>query len=124
MRATLLAERLDAALGAAPTTSAAEVFRRVLAADPDHPFSKAFLIDRTGRKVVAASSDGSAASLADFLGGDDLARIDPAGVVRLAADMDGDRFAAVRGAAGDRGPGSLSPRPSSFISWPGAGRPR
>ena len=49
MRATLLAQRLDAALAAEPLASAAEIFRRVLDAHPEERFAKSILIDRNGR---------------------------------------------------------------------------
>src|SRR5580704_1333723 len=52
MRATLLAQRLDAALTAEPQASEAEVFRRVLEAHPDEWLAQSILIDRSGRLVV------------------------------------------------------------------------
>ena len=51
MRATLLAERLNAALSADPQASEAEVFRSVLKAHPDERLTQSILIDRDGRVV-------------------------------------------------------------------------
>ena len=51
MRATLLAERLAAALSADPLASEGEVFRSVLKAHPDERLAQSMLIDRTGRVV-------------------------------------------------------------------------
>ncbi len=96
MRATLLAERLDVALREAPSAAAADVFRRVLASDPDNRFRRAFLLDRAGRKIATATAEGEALSASDLLGGRDPAQIDSKGVVRVAKGLEGDRFAAVR----------------------------
>ena len=51
MRATLLAEQLNAALRADPQASEAEVFRSVLKAHPDERLTQSMLIDRDGRVV-------------------------------------------------------------------------
>src|SRR5271168_2441533 len=51
MRATLLAEQLNAALWADPQASEAEVFRSVLKAHPDERLTQSMLIDRAGRVV-------------------------------------------------------------------------
>ena len=60
MRATLLADQLDAALSAEPEASEADVFRRVLEAHPDERLTQTILIDRDGRVVeTERSQDGS-----------------------------------------------------------------
>src|ERR1700761_7238488 len=51
IRATLLAERLDAALSADLQASEAEVFRNVLKAHPDERLTQSMLIERDGRVV-------------------------------------------------------------------------
>jgi len=118
MRATLLAERLDAALRAAPAAAAADVFRRVLASDPDNRFPHAFLLDRAGRKLATASPEGEAVSVADLLGGNDLAHVVSKGVVRLAAGLEGDRFAAVRALpASDGRVAFSSPVELHLVAW-------
>src|SRR5579871_4617147 len=96
MRATLLAERLDAALRTAPDGAAAGIFRRVVASDPESRFPRAVLLDRTGRTVATMAPDGAQVLPDDFLGGDDVAHLDTLGVRRLASDGDDDRFAVVR----------------------------
>jgi two-component system, cell cycle sensor histidine kinase PleC len=118
MRATLLAERLDAALKAAPAAAAAAVFRRVLASDPEYRFPHAFLVDRAGRKIAATPPEEEATSLADFLGGDAVARPNLAGVMRIAAGMDGDRLAAVRTLPASEGQVAFSsPLDLHLVAW-------
>ena len=96
MRATLLAERLDVALRAAPAAAAAGIFVRVLASDPDNRFPRAVLFDRAGRKIAATSPEEAGNSLSDFLGGDSAARLGSASVMRVAPGAEDDRFTAVR----------------------------
>ena len=125
MRATLLAERLDAALSADPQASEAEVFRSVLEAHPDERLTQSMLIDRDGRVVEydgprtlpiwrwrpsAAGARPSAAS--DIQGG----------VIRIQTEHGGDQFAAVRVAADGLWRGWPLLRPSRIISSPGATR--
>src|SRR6516225_3460044 len=52
MRATILAERLDAALSAAPRSPAAEVVRRVLDAHPEERLDETILVDGSGRRIA------------------------------------------------------------------------
>ncbi len=94
MRATLVAERLNAALAAAPQMSPAEIFRRVLQAHPEERLARAVLVDRTGRRIANDPPDTA-----------DGASLDPeavpalgaeTSVVRVSDDAAGDRFAAVR----------------------------
>jgi signal transduction histidine kinase len=98
MRATLLAERLDAALSAEPHASEAEVFRRVLGAHPDERLTQSILIDRNGRLVeFDPTGDASGSPLAILAG---RARRSTAGeihggVTRIETER-GDQFAAVR----------------------------
>src|ERR1700750_2818489 len=51
LRATLLAQRLDAALSADPQASEAETFRPVLDSHPDERLTHSVLVDRDGRLV-------------------------------------------------------------------------
>ena len=93
MRATLVATRLNAALAAAPQASAAEIFRRVLAAHPDERLAGAALVDRAGRRIAVDPPEEAGGALLDL---DALpTRGGEAGVVRVSDDA-GDRFAAVR----------------------------
>ncbi len=66
MRATLLAERLSAALSADPHASEAEVFRSILNAHPDERLTQSILIDRDGRVVAY---DGAAGRFRSGFGG-------------------------------------------------------
>jgi two-component system, cell cycle sensor histidine kinase PleC len=98
MRATLLAQRLSAALSAEPQASEADVFRRVLEAHPDERLAEAILIDRNGRLVAfERTQHGSDSPLAVLVG-----RAKPfapgeiqGGVIRIATER-GDQFAALR----------------------------
>jgi signal transduction histidine kinase len=99
MRATLLAQQLNAALSADPQASEAEVFRSVLKAHPEERLTQAMLIDRDGRVVeYEGFQDASDLALA-ALG----ARPKPSaasaiqgGVIRIQTEPGGDEFAAVR----------------------------
>jgi signal transduction histidine kinase len=99
MRATLLAQQLNAALSADPQASEAEVFRSVLKAHPEERLTQSMLIDRDGRVVeYEGFQDGSDLALA-ALG----ARAKPSaasaiqgGVIRIQTKLGGDKFAAVR----------------------------
>ena len=93
MRATLVANELNAALQSAPKTAAAEVFRKVLDADALVRLPTAVLIDRFGRSV-AADPPGAAPEA-----GPDGALPVPgqqSDVVRVIDDRGGDRFAVTR----------------------------
>jgi hypothetical protein len=63
MRATLVAEELNAALSADPQASEAEVFRSVLRAHPDAQLAQSMFIERDGR-VVAYDGPQDASDLA------------------------------------------------------------
>ena len=118
MRATLLAERLDAALKAAPAAAAADVFRRVLASDPDQRFSRAYLIDGNGNRIAAASSAGDGTTVPDFAGQKELAQLHSNSVVRLAAGTENDRFAAVRSLPSSAGRVAFaSPVELNLVAW-------
>ena len=97
MRATLLAERLDAALSAEPQAPEAEVLRSVLAAHPDERLAQSVLIDRNGRLIeFERTQDGSDSPLAVLAGRAKLSAADsPGGVMIIKTDR-GDQFAAVR----------------------------
>jgi signal transduction histidine kinase len=94
MRATLLAERLDAALSADPRAAQADVFRRVLRAHPDERFAQSVLIDRNGKPIAfEPAEDASSSPLAALAG-----RAKPSaegGVTRIETER-GDHFAVVR----------------------------
>jgi signal transduction histidine kinase len=98
VRATWLAERLDAALSAEPHGSDEEVFRKALRALPDEWLARAVLFDHTGRLVeYGRAAEGSDPMLAEL-----AARARPAptgdvqgGVIRIETER-GDQFAAVR----------------------------
>jgi signal transduction histidine kinase len=99
MRATLLAERLAAALSADPLASEAEAFRSILKAHPDERLAQSMLIDRTGRVVEYEGTDDAPDSALTALAG----RVKPAaatdiqgGVTRIKTQRAGDQFAAVR----------------------------
>ncbi len=97
MRATLLAERLSAALSADPHASEAKVFRSILNAHPDERLAQSMLIDRDGR-VVEYDGTQDASDLTTLAG-----RAKPSaagdiqgGAVRIQTERGGDQFAAVR----------------------------
>ena len=99
MRATLLAQELNAALNADPQASEAEIFRSVLKAHPEERLTQSILIDRDGRIVeYGGSQDASDLPLAALAG-----RAKPSaasdiqgGVIRIRTEHGGDEFAAVR----------------------------
>ena len=94
LRATIVAQRLNAALAAAPQASPAEVFRLVLEAHPEERLAKAVLVDREGRRIAVDPPEAAArSSPADEALS---AQSDGPGVVRVSADDAGDRFTAVR----------------------------
>ena len=98
MRATILAQRLDAALAAEPLASDAEIFRRVLDAHPEERFAKSILVDRNGRLVEYGQTHPAANSpLATLVGGPKAAAAgdDWGGVIRYKTGDD-EEFAAVR----------------------------
>ena len=97
MRATLLAERLSAALSADPQASEAEAFRSILNAHPDERLAQSMLIDRDGR-VIEFDGAQDASDLTAFAG-----RAKPSaagdlqsGAIRIQTERGGDEFAAVR----------------------------
>ncbi len=98
MRATLLAQQLNAALSADPQASEAEVFRSVLKAHPDERLAQSMLVDRDGRVVeYEGSQDASDLPLAALAG---RAKASAAsdirgGVIRIQTEY-GSEFAAVR----------------------------
>jgi two-component system cell cycle sensor histidine kinase PleC len=99
MRATLLAQRLNAALIADPEASEAEIFQRVLEAHPDERLAQSILIDRSGRQVEFGGAQGASdSSLAFLFGGPKAAtaRAYSAGVVRVRTERGEEQFAAVR----------------------------
>ena len=99
IRATLLAQRLNAALVAEPQASESEIFRRVLEAHPDERFAQSLLIDRNGRLIEFSRTEGGSASpLAALFGSRGGA---PGGggwrdVVRFRTERGEEQFAAVR----------------------------
>src|SRR5271155_3762797 len=100
MRATLLAERLNAALMAEPQASEAEVFRRVLEAHPDERLAESVLIDHDGRLAEYDRAQAASGSpLAVLVGGAKAphAEGDWDGVIRFRTERGDERFAAVRG---------------------------
>jgi signal transduction histidine kinase len=95
MRATLLAEELNAALSADPHTSEAEVFRSVLKAHPEERLTQSMLIDREGR-VVEYDGFQDASDLALAAVGAGAASDVQGGVIRIQTEHGGEQFAAVR----------------------------
>jgi signal transduction histidine kinase len=99
IRATLLAERISAALSADPRAPEAEVFRSVLNAHPDERLAQSMLIDRAGRVLeYEGTQDAPDLALTALAG-----RAKPAaasdiqgGVTRIKTQRAGDQFAAVR----------------------------
>jgi signal transduction histidine kinase len=99
MRATLLAQWLDAALAASPHASESEIFRRVLEAHPNERLAQSILIDRDGRLIeFHRTESASEQPLANFIGGlsPSASGADQGGVARIRTERDGDQFAAVR----------------------------
>ena len=106
MRATILAERLDAALAAAPRSPPAEVVRRVLDAHPDERLDETILVDGSGRRIAFdATEDAAGWPLTRALGerGDSRPSADEGGVAQIAADGAGELFTAVRRMAATAG---------------------
>jgi signal transduction histidine kinase len=69
LRATLLAQRLNAALSADPQASEAEIFRRVLEAHPEERPPQSILIDRKGGLIeFEPTQNGSDSPLAALIG--------------------------------------------------------
>jgi signal transduction histidine kinase len=99
MRATLVAEELNAALSADPQASEAEVFRSVLRVHPDAQLAQSMLIERDGR-VVAYDGPQDASDLAlaavGFPAKPSAASDVQGGVIRIQTEHGGDQFAAVR----------------------------
>ncbi len=93
MRATLVAERLDAALSADPHEAQADVFRSVLKAYPDERFAQSILIDRSGKLIAFEPADAASSSSLAALAGRTTPLIE--GVTRIETER-GDHFAAVR----------------------------
>jgi signal transduction histidine kinase len=100
MQATLLAERLDAALSAGSRAAAeAAAFRGVLDAHPEARRTQSMLIDRDGRVLASdGAGDASDAALAAFAGRAAAAAASdgPGGAIRIQTERGGDEFAAVR----------------------------
>jgi two-component system cell cycle sensor histidine kinase PleC len=99
MRATLLAQRLNAALMADPEASEAEIFQRVLEAHPNERLAHSILIDRRGRQVEFGRARGASdSSLALLFGGPKAAAAGDYwdGVVRFRTDRGDEQFVAVR----------------------------
>ena len=94
MRATLVAERLNAALAAAPEASPAEIFRRVLEAHPEERLARAVLVDRAGRRVADGPPETAGGAWLDPYALP--TRGDGASILRVSDDAGGDQFAAVR----------------------------
>jgi signal transduction histidine kinase len=99
MRATLVAEELNAALSADPQASEAEVFRSVLKGHPDAQLAQSMLIEREGRVVAydgpldasdlalaAVGAHGIPAAAGDIQGG----------VIRIQTEHGAEQFATVR----------------------------
>jgi signal transduction histidine kinase len=97
MRATLLAERLSAALSADPQMSEAKAFRSILNAHPDERLAQSMLIDRDGRVVEfdGAQDASDLAALAGYAKPSAARDID-GGATRIQTERGGDQFAAVR----------------------------
>ena len=99
IRATLIAQRLNAALMAEPQAPEAEIFRRVLAAHPDERLDQSILIDRNGRLIDFGRTEGGGASpLAVFFGGRGAAAVgaDQGDVIRFRTERGDEQFGAVR----------------------------
>jgi signal transduction histidine kinase len=99
IRATLLAEQLNAALSADPHTSEAEVFRTVLKAHPDERLAQSMLIDRQGRVVEYEGFQDAydlALAAVGARAGSSAASDSQGGVIRIQTEHGGEQFAAVR----------------------------
>ena len=99
MRATLLAERLDAALRPDRQASEAEIFHGVLKAHPDEQLTQSILLDRDGRVVeYEGSQDPSDLALAAIAAPAlrSAAGDIQGGVIRIQTEHGGEQFAAVR----------------------------
>ncbi len=93
MRATILADELNAALQSAPKLPPPEALRRVLAAEPLERLPTAVLIDRNGRTVAADPPDAAPDPGPD---GALPVQDERSDVVRVIDDRGGDRFAVTR----------------------------
>ncbi len=99
IRASLLVQRLNAALLADPQGSEAEIFRNVLEAHPEEGFSQSILMDHTGRLVeFDRTQAASKPPLATLLGDRKAANAagDWGGVVKFQTERGEEQFAAVR----------------------------
>jgi two-component system, cell cycle sensor histidine kinase PleC len=99
MRATLLVQRLNAALTAEPQASEAEIFRRVLEAHPDERLDQSILIDHNGRLVEFDRTQGASDSPLSVLVGGARAPAaggDRGGVIRFRTERGDEQLAAVR----------------------------
>jgi two-component system, cell cycle sensor histidine kinase PleC len=99
IRATLLAQRLNAALIADPQGNEAEIFRSVLEAHPDERLAQSLLIDHNGRVVELGRTQAASNSpLSALVGGPKKAAAggDWGGVVKFQTERGDEQFAAVR----------------------------
>jgi len=96
IRATLLVQRLNAALMAEPQASEAEIFRRVLEAHPDERLDQSILIDHNGRLIEFGGTAGGGASPLAVLFGGKGAGGETDGVIRFRTERGDEHFAAVR----------------------------
>jgi two-component system, cell cycle sensor histidine kinase PleC len=99
IRATLLAQRLNAALIAEPQGSEAEIFRSVLEAHPDERLAEAILIDHSGRLFTFDRTQAAPNSPLAALFGSRRAAFsagDWGGVVKFQTERGDEQFAAVR----------------------------
>ncbi len=121
MRATLLAEVLNAALSADPQASEAEVFRNVLKAHPEERLTQSILIDRDGRVVeYEGSQDASDLPLAALAGraAASAASDIRGGVIRIQTERGGEQFAAVRSLPGTLAKVAFaSPVEDHLLAW-------
>jgi two-component system cell cycle sensor histidine kinase PleC len=100
IRATLLAQRLNAALLADPQGNEAEIFRNVLEAHPDERFPQSLLVDHNGRLVQFDRTQAPPNSpLYALVGGPKRAAAagdDWGGVIKFQSERGDEQFAAVR----------------------------
>ena len=99
MRASLLVQRLNAALLADPQGSEAEIFRNVLEAHPEERLDQSILMDDSGRLVEFNRTQAASKSpLAALFGGPKAAKAasDWGGVVKFQTERGDEQFAAVR----------------------------